>query len=126
VSIPITGNGDVIDPLSAKRLLDETGCDGIMIGRAAQGNPWIFKRVVHYLKTGEILPEPDMQERINGALKHFRALIVFKGEFTAVREMRRHLPCYIKGINGGAKIRAAIVLAESFEEMRGIMESCFL
>ena len=122
VSIPVTGNGDVTDPVSAKKLLEQTGCDHIMIGRAAQGNPWIFGNVLHYLKTGELLPEPEVADRIKLALLHFERLIDFKGEFTAVREMRRHLPCYIKNIKGSAKVRADIVKAETFEEMKKILE----
>ena len=120
VRIPVTGNGDVTDPLSAKKILEQTGCDHIMIGRGAQGNLWVFKRVLHYLKTGELLPEPEMAERIELALRHFEMLIAFKGEFTAVREMRRHLPCYIKNAQGSAKVRAAIVKAETFDEMKSI------
>jgi len=121
VSIPLTGNGDVTGPISAKKMLDETGCDAIMIGRAAHSNPWIFTRIAHYLKTGEILPEPEMAERISVALRHFEMLITHKGEYTAVREMRKHLPHYIKGASGSAKIKQQIFKAESFNEMREIL-----
>ncbi|MCL2874357.1 MAG: tRNA dihydrouridine synthase DusB [Defluviitaleaceae bacterium] len=121
VNIPVTGNGDVVDPISAKKMLDETGCDGVMIGRAAQGYPWIFGSVSHYLKTREILPEPKMTERVALALRHFEMLINLKGEFTAVREMRRHMQCYIKGVKGSAKIRTEIVHAETFEDMKRIL-----
>ena len=121
VSIPVTGNGDVTDPISAKKMLEQTGCDHIMIGRAAQGSPWIFRSVLHYLKTGELLPEPEPAERIKLAIRHFEMLIAFKGEFAAVREMRRHLPCYIKNTKGSAKVRADIVRAETFDEMKNIL-----
>jgi len=123
VSIPVTGNGDVTDPISAKKMLEQTNCDHIMIGRAAQGSPWIFGSILHYLKTDELLPEPEMAEIIELALRHFKMLIAYKGEFPAVREMRRHLPCYIKNAKGSAKVRASIVKAETFDEMKGILDA---
>ena len=85
VKIPVIGNGDVVDAASALRLFEQTGCDGIMVGRGAQGNPWIFKRILHYLKTGELLPEPTAQERVEKALRHSQMLIAYKGEYIGIR-----------------------------------------
>ena len=88
VSIPVIGNGDVFTPEDAKRLLDETGCDGIMVGRGAKGNPWIFKRITHYLETGELLPGPTLMEVRDMILRHGKMLTEYKGEMIAMREMR--------------------------------------
>ena len=91
VQIPVIGNGDIFTPQDAKNLLEHTGCDAIMVGRGAQGNPWIFKRILHYLKTGELLPEPTAQERVEKALRHSQMLIAYKGEYIGIREMRKHM-----------------------------------
>ena len=91
VNIPVIGNGDVFTPQDAKNLLEHTGCDAIMVGRGAQGNPWIFKRILHYLQTGELLPEPTAEERVEKALRHAQMLIDYKGEYIGVREMRKHM-----------------------------------
>jgi len=123
VSIPIIGNGDVTCPERAKQLFDYTGCDAIMIGRAAQGNPWIFKRVIHYLKTGEILPQPNINEKINTAVKHLNMLIDYKGEYIGVREMRKHLGWYTKGLRNSAALRVMINKTESKEEMEKLILS---
>jgi len=88
VNIPVIGNGDVFTPQDAKNLLEHTGCDAIMVGRGAQGNPWIFKRILHYLQTGVLLPEPTAEERVEKALRHAQMLIDYKGEYIGVREMR--------------------------------------
>ncbi|HWR40465.1 MAG TPA: tRNA dihydrouridine synthase DusB [Patescibacteria group bacterium] len=105
VKIPVIGNGDVRAPEDAKRMLTLTGVDGIMIGRAAQGNPWIFGRVIHYLRTGEILPGPDFKERITMLRRHLDMLMNFKGEYTAIREMRSHAAWYTKGLPRSAELR---------------------
>lgn len=120
VSIPVIGNGDVTGPESAKALLEETGCDGIMIGRAARGNPWIFRTVAHYLETGEILPKPDTTEIVDMILRHTRMLINFKGEYTAIREMRTHLCFYVAGQKHANNIRKQINFIESYEDLENL------
>lgn len=110
VQIPVIGNGDVAEPEDARRLLDETGCDGVMVGRAALGNPWIFREISHYLRTGRKLPRPDAVERIEVAVEHLRHLVAYKGEVIGVREMRKHAAWYIKGLPGAAQMRDQINL----------------
>lgn len=117
ISIPVIGNGDVFEVEDAIKMLDQTGCDAIMIGRGAQGNPWIFKRINHYMKTGEILPEPGVQEKITTALKHLSLAIEEHGEYVAVREMRKHIAWYLKGLKGSARLRDEINKIESYEEV---------
>ncbi|MDE6182194.1 MAG: tRNA dihydrouridine synthase DusB, partial [Eubacteriales bacterium] len=113
VSITVIGNGDVTSPKKAKELLDYTGCDAIMIGRASQGNPWIFNRTVHYLETGEILPPPTIEEKIKVSLKHLKMLVEAKGEHIGIREMRKHLGWYIKGMPKSAEMRVIINKTEN-------------
>jgi len=126
VKIPVIGNGDVDSPQKAKELFEYTGCDAIMIGRGAQGNPWIFKRTLHYLETGILLPEPTAQERAETALRHARMLIDYKGEYIGVREMRRHLSEYTKGLPGASAMRGKINCAESYEEMEEMIHQYFI
>ncbi len=108
VNIPVIGNGDVTDGVSAKRMLEETGCDGVAIGRAAQGNPFIFREVMHFLETGEKLIRPDGSEMFDIVKEHARMMLEYKGEYTAVREMRKHLSWYSAGMPGSAKLRGRI------------------
>ncbi|WP_371376650.1 tRNA dihydrouridine synthase DusB [Sporomusa aerivorans] len=122
VNIPVTGNGDVRSPQEAKRLLTETGCDGIMIGRGSQGNPWIFRQVVHYLSTGEMLPPPTLGERIDMLLKHLDMLVTHKGEYIAIREMRSHAAWYTKGLHSSAELRLKFNQASNKEDFITIME----
>lgn len=105
VTIPVIGNGDIFTFEDAVKIKEKTNCDAIMIGRGAQGNPWIFDRVNTYIKTGEILPEPSPEEKIKIALEHYNLAIDHDGEFVAVREMRKHLGWYIKGMKNSAKYR---------------------
>lgn len=108
VNIPVIGNGDVKTPQDAKRMLEETGVDGVMIGRAALGNPWMIYQTVKYLETGELIGEPSVHEKIDVCLLHLDRLIELKGETVAVREMRKHAAWYLKGIRGNAKVRNGI------------------
>ncbi|MFQ9934057.1 MAG: tRNA dihydrouridine synthase DusB [Lachnospiraceae bacterium] len=121
VKIPVIGNGDIREPEDAKKMLEDTGCDGVMIGRAARGNPWIFKRCVHYLNTGEILPKPDGKELLEMILRHARMLIEYKGEYTAVREMRKHTGWYVSGIPRATDIRNKINYVESYSDMEKLL-----
>lgn len=127
VNIPVIGNGDIFTPQDAKNLLEHTGCDAIMVGRGAQGNPWIFKRILHYLNTGELLPEPTAEERVEKALRHAQMLIDYKGEYIGVREMRKHMAWYMKGMPGAAELRGKLNYAENRAELesllRGYLES---
>jgi len=108
VTVPVIGNGDVRTPQDARRLLRETGCHAVMIGRAAAGNPWIFSRTTRYLATGELLPMPTLQMRQETAIRHYKLLVETKGEDVANREMRKHLAWYTKGLRGAAGLRARI------------------
>ncbi|MGP1556807.1 tRNA dihydrouridine synthase DusB [Peptostreptococcus stomatis] len=108
ISIPIIGNGDVTSVEDAIRIKDHTGCDAIMIGRGAQGNPWIFKRIDHYMKTGQLLDPPSKDEKIDIAIKHMDLAIKEHGEYVAVREMRKHIGWYLKGMKHSARFRDQI------------------
>ena len=105
VKIPVIGNGDIFTPQDAGRMMEETGCDGIMVARGAKGNPWIFRRINHYLDTGEILPGPSIEEIQAMILRHGHMLAAYKGEQTAMREMRGHVAWYTKGMPHSAALR---------------------
>ena len=122
VSIPVIGNGDVFTPQDAKNMLEYTKCDAIMIGRAAQGNPWIFQRINHYINTGEMLPEVTTEQKVEKALRHARMLIEYKGEYIGVREMRKHISWYMKGIKGAAELREKINRANSYNEIEQLLQ----
>lgn len=117
VKIPVIGNGDVVDALSAKRLMDETGCDGIMIGRASQGNPWIFKEITQYLDTGVLPERPSMEEVRNTILRHAQLQLQYKGEYIGIREMRKHVAWYTAGYPNSARLRQKVNEMETFEEL---------
>ena len=123
VKIPVIGNGDIVTIEDAINIRKKTGCDAIMIGRGAQGNPWIFNRINHYMKTGEILPEPTSEEKIRTAIKHFNLAIKEDGEYVAVREMRKHLGWYLKGMKKSARLRDEINKLESADEVVGRLEA---
>jgi nifR3 family TIM-barrel protein len=118
VYIPVLGNGDIFQPEDAKRMIDETNCDGILIGRGAQGNPWIFKRIIHYLNNDELLSLPDINEIVNTMSRHLEMLTNYKGEYTAVREMRKHISWYTKGLPGSTYIRKEINSIESMDKLK--------
>lgn len=122
VSIPVIGNGDVTTPEAAKRMLDQTGVDGVMIGRAALGNPWMLYRTIQYLTTGELLPEPSGQEKIRIALLHMDRLVALKGEHVAVKEMRKHLAWYLKGLKGSARVKDLIMEQTKRDAMAEVLE----
>ena len=123
VSIPVLGNGDVCTPDDAARMFAQTGCDGIMIGRASLGNPWIFHQIAHYLRTGEILPRPDARELAITALRHAQITLetTHYSENTAVRELRGQLPKYHLGVPGAASMRERLVRAETLAEIESIL-----
>ncbi|MBN6889717.1 tRNA-dihydrouridine synthase B [Cytobacillus horneckiae] len=117
LNIPLIGNGDVKTPQDAKRMLEETGVDGVMIGRAALGNPWMIYRTVKFLETGELMDEPSVREKMDVCILHMDRLIALKNEDIAVREMRKHAAWYLKGIRGNAKARNGINECNSREEV---------
>ncbi|GFI62295.1 putative tRNA-dihydrouridine synthase [Clostridiales bacterium] len=123
VSIPVIGNGDINLPQDAERMLDYTSCDAVMIARGARGNPWIFRRTAHYLKTGELLAEPSIEEKISVAMRHAKMLVAYKGEYIGVRQMRAHMAWYIKGVSGASALRDKINHAEKIEEIEELLES---
>jgi tRNA-dihydrouridine synthase B len=121
VGIPVIGNGDIRSPYDARKILTETGCDGIMIGRGSQGNPWIFKQVAHYLASGEILPAPTFADRLEILFRHLDMLIACKGEYIGVREMRKHAAWYTKGLPHSAELRLKFNQAQSKEDFTQIL-----
>lgn len=125
VKIPVIGNGDVTDALSAERLLIETGCDGVMVGRAAQGNPFIFREIAEYLETGVIPPKPTPAEVRATIERHARMQMEEKGEYTGVREMRKHLSWYTVGYPNSAKYRQMINSMETMEELLHSLDMVF-
>ena len=126
VSIPVIGNGDVDSPEAAKRMYDETGCDLVMVGRGAMGNPWIFKRIAHYLETGELLPEPTAEERMSVLKKHVRLLCEYKGEYVGMREARKHSSWYIKGMRGAAEFRRECGELTTPEDLERLIDKVLL
>lgn len=125
LSIPVIGNGDVSSPQAAARLIEETGCDGIMVGRAAIGNPWILRDIAHFLRTGELLPPPTLQERAEAALSHLCDLAQSMGEGPAVHHLRGQLPLYFRGFPYASRFREKISHANTIEEVRRLIEELF-
>ncbi len=121
VSIPVIGNGDVDSPEKAEALIKETGCDGVMIGRAVRGNPWLFRELNHYFETGEKLPRPSVEEVREMILSHARMQIDLKGEFTGIREMRKHVAWYTAGMRHSAALRRETNLVSSYEELEQLL-----
>lgn len=117
VGIPVIGNGDVTDEQSAAIMLEKTGCDALMIGRGALGNPWVFERINAYLDECRVLPEPTLSQKMATMLRHIEKIIEYKGEYTAMREARHHAGYYTKGLRGGAALRHEICSFEHFEQL---------
>lgn len=120
VDVPVIGNGDVVDGVSAKRMLDETGCDFLMVGRGALGRPWVFSQIDAYLARGEVLPEPPLDERMRVMLEHIRTLCAYKGDYIGMREARKHAAWYIRGIRGAASYRNRVGALSSIAELEAL------
>lgn len=118
VDIPVIGNGDVTDEQSAAIMLEQTGCDALMIGRGALGNPWVFAKINAYLEECRVLPEPTVTQKMATMLRHIERIIQYKGEYTAMREARHHAAYYTKGIRGGAAFRREMTGLEHFEQLQ--------
>ena len=123
VSVPVIGNGDVTSPQKAAELVRLTGCDGIMIARGAQGNPWIFSEMIHWEETWEPPSRPDKDEVREMMLRHARLQLEYKGEFSGIREMRKHVAWYTKGLKGAARLREKVNDVESLEELENLLTS---
>jgi nifR3 family TIM-barrel protein len=123
VSIPVIGNGDIKTPEDAKRMLEETGCDAVMVGRAVLGNPWLISRMITYLETNVDPGDPSLEERFALCKKHAQKLINVMGERKAMREMRSHAPWYIKGLHGSAKIKNELTKVTTYKEMIDILDA---
>lgn len=122
VSIPVMGNGDVTDPISCAKMYQETGVDFVMIGRGAQGRPWLFQQINHYLETGELLPDPPIEERMDILLHHASLICKYKGERTGMREARKHAAWYFKGEKGSAELRRLSGQLETYDDLRHLTE----
>lgn len=124
VKIPVIGNGDIFKPQDAKRMLEETGCDGLMLARGARGNPWLFSRTNHYLETGELLPEPDAMEVARMIRRHAKLQSELKGEAIGMKEMRKHIAWYTSGLPHSSAIRRECNTLESLDELEKMLERC--
>lgn len=123
VSIPVIGNGDLHSAGDVLRMKEQTGCDGFMIGRGAQGNPWIFKQILHKLDTGEDLPKPTIQEVADMVLRHARLQLEIKGEYIGIREIRKHAAWYTAGYKNSSKLRGKINEVESLEQLEELFRN---
>jgi len=126
VSIPVIGNGDIFTPEQGRKMLDETGCDGIMIARGALGRPWLPGRTQHFLERGEIIPEPDFNEKYKILLLHFEKILSYKGESVGVKEIRKHAAWYLKGVKKAAEYRNEIMSSRNSSEIKSIFERAFV
>lgn len=124
VSIPVIGNGDIMEAEDIIRMKEETDCDGFMIGRGAKGNPWIFSRAKKYLETGVLPPKPELEEVVEMMKRHAALMVEIKGEFTAVREMRKHFAWYTAGFKHSAKLRNLVNQVETYEGLLELIDLC--
>jgi len=122
VSIPVIANGDITSPEEAKKALEEIGCDGVMIGRGALGNPWLIARVDSFLNNGIMVEEPTLEQKLKVAMEHFERVLKYKGERIGLNEMRKHAVWYIKGIRNAAILRDSIMQTKTPEEMKGLFQ----
>jgi nifR3 family TIM-barrel protein len=122
VRIPVIGNGDVFTAADGVRLMEETGCDGVMVARGAKGNPWIFSQLVHFLETGQTLPGPSVDTVRQEILRHLDMQVAYQGEYLGVREMRKHISWYTAGLAHSSALRNEINQAESYECLRQLVE----
>lgn len=122
VSIPVMGNGDVTDALSCKQMYEQTGVDFVMIGRGAQGRPWVFKQIDHYLRTGQLLPDPSLAEKMEILLRHIRLLCDYKGEKIGMREARKHAAWYFKGEYGSADFRRRAGQLSTYAQLEQLVQ----
>ncbi len=122
VSIPVIGNGDLFSGADVAAMEEITGCDGFMVARAAQGNPWIFKQMLTYLETGEEMAKPDFKEMTDMLLRHAALLLEYKGEYTGIREMRKHAAWYTAGYPHSSKLRGRINEVENFTELKALFQ----
>jgi tRNA-dihydrouridine synthase B len=122
VSVPVIGNGDIITPQDAHYVMDTYGIDGVMIGRGTQGEPWRIGQIDHYLKTGELLPEPTLETRLHYALRHVEKMVQYKGEHHAIREMRGQLPWYVKGFPGASMFRGKLTQVSTLDEVKHLLQ----
>ena len=123
VSIPVIGNGDVTSGADAIAMKEQTGCDGVMIGRGAQGNPWIFSELIEYERTGKMPERPSLEELKQMIYRHAKLQLEYKGEYLGIREMRKHVSWYTTGLPNSARLRGAINAVESFEELGELLEN---
>ena len=126
VKIPVIGNGDVVDAVSAENMYKTSGCDFIMVGRGALGAPWVFSQINEYMKSGNLLPDPPIEERMNIMIRHIEKLCEYKGEYVGMREARKHSGWYIKGIRGAAALRQEIGSLENMEQLKIIAEKVII
>jgi len=122
VKIPVIGNGDITDPISAENMYKTTGCDFIMVGRGALGAPWVFTQINEYLKSGILLPDPPVEKRMEIMIRHISKLCEYKGDYVGMREARKHSGWYIKGVRGAASLRQEIGSLENMDQLRAIAE----
>lgn len=122
VSIPVIGNGDITDGKTAEQMLEDTGCDFLMVGRGALGRPWVFSQIEAYLERGEVVPEPPIEKQMQVMISHIEMLCKYKGDYIGMREARKHAAWYIKGIRGAASYRAEIGRLSSMDELKALAD----